>query len=247
MRQKIIVVLPAYNEESSILALLHGYDDMVAANDIIIKIVVVNDGSTDDTLSEIYKYKGPLPIEIIDNKVNAGLGKVLKQGLWAAMENANPDDIVITMDADNSHNPDQIPLMIKKINEGYDIVIASRYRHGSKIVGLSNFRKLTSFLAGSLFVIFAPIDGVRDYTCGFRAYKYSILQKGFALYHQRLIQETGFSCMVEVLLKLNSFKPKMKEIPMVLRYDLKLSASKMKIWSTIRKTLSVLYKYKTGF
>lgn len=247
MRQRIIVVLPAYNEESSILALLNGYDEMVAANDIFIKIIVVNDGSTDNTVSEINKYSGPLPIEIKDNEVNAGLGKVLKQGLRTAVENGNRDDIVITMDADNSHNPAQIPLMIKKINEGYDIVIASRYRKGSKIVGLSNFRKLTSFLAGSLFVVFAPIDGVRDYTCGFRAYKYEILQKGFTLYNERLIQETGFSCMVEVLLKLNSFRPKIKEIPMVLRYDLKLSASKMKIWSTIRKTLSVLYKYKTGF
>ena len=88
-----------------------------------------------------------------------------RQGLRTAVENGNRDDIVITMDADNSHNPAQIPLMIKKINEGYDIVIASRYRKGSKIVGLSNFRKLTSFLAGSLFVVFAPIDGVRDYTC----------------------------------------------------------------------------------
>ena len=121
MRQRIIVVLPAYNEESSILALLNGYDEMVAANDIFIKIIVVNDGSTDNTVSEINKYSGPLPIEIKDNEVNAGLGKGLKQGLRTAVENGNRDDIVITMDADNSHNPAQIPLMIKKINEGYDL------------------------------------------------------------------------------------------------------------------------------
>lgn len=248
MNQNIIAVLPAYDEEASILALLNSYDRLLTTRgEFTLKIIVVNDGSTDHTLDEIKKYKGRLNINIIDNNINAGLGKVLKQGLEAAIENSATNDIIITMDADNSHDPEQIPEMVNKINAGYDIVIASRYRKGSVIHGLSKFRKLISIFAGSLFILFAPIKGVRDYTCGFRAYRGSILLRGVEFYHEKLIQETGFSCMVELLLKLNRFKPKIAEIPMNLRYDQKLSSSKIKIWSTIRKTLNVLYKYKTGF
>lgn len=240
-------MLPAYNEESSILALVTNFDQLVNNTGLSVYLIIVNDGSTDYTIAEVKKYTGKLPMVILDNKTNAGLGKVLKQGLQEALKIAGPEDVIITMDSDNSHNPNQVPQMMYKIEEGNEIVIASRYRPGSEIHGLSQFRKWVSFLAGSLFILFAPIPGVRDYTCGYRAYRSSILSRGFEEYEESLIRETGFSCMVELLLKLNKFKPKVSEIPMILRYDLKLSSSKMKIWTTMKKTIQVLYNYKTGF
>jgi dolichol-phosphate mannosyltransferase len=100
-------------------------------------------------------------------------------------------DIIITMDGDDSHVPNHIPRMIKKIEAGSDIVIASRYRDGSQIHGLSLFRKMTGFMAGSLFILFCSSPGVRDYTCGYRAYKVSILKKGIAHYGPRFIEETA--------------------------------------------------------
>jgi dolichol-phosphate mannosyltransferase len=241
---QILAVIPVYNEEASIAALLHHYDEVFKNALPNLSLLIVNDGSKDKTTEVIKNYKGLIKIDLIDNAMNGGLGKVIRQGLIAACDRLQEDDIIITMDGDNSHLPNLIPAMIKDIESGSDIVIASRYRKGSQIYGLSFFRKLTGFLAGSLFIVFAHLRGVRDYTCGYRAYTVSILKKGIAHYGTRFIEENGFSCMVEILLKLNIFNPIFTEVPMILRYDLKIGASKMKIWQTIKNTLTVLWQYR---
>ncbi|MEO5582990.1 MAG: glycosyltransferase family 2 protein [Saprospiraceae bacterium] len=243
---KILAVIPAYNEEASIEALLYNYDEVFKNELQNLGLLIVNDGSKDNTVQIIKNFKSSIKIDLIDNEVNGGLGKVIHQGLISACHRLQEDDIIITMDGDNSHLPDLIPSMIKNIDAGSDLVIASRYRKGSRIYGLSFFRKLTGFLAGSLFIAFASLRGVRDYTCGYRAYKVSILKKGIAHYGDRFIEENGFSCMVEILLKLNLFNPVFTEVPMILRYDLKLGASKMKVWQTTKNTLAVLWQYRFG-
>lgn len=242
--QKILAILPAYNEEASIVELLKNFEFVAQHYSLPLNVLVVNDGSKDRTVELIHNYKGNLKIEVLDNEKNGGLGKVLRQGITYACEQLSPGDIVVTMDADNSHNPNLIPRMVQQIREGSSIVIASRYRQGARSYGLNFFRTCTSFLAGSLFLIFARVKGVRDYTCGFRAYRVEILNQGLAHYGTRLIEENGFSCMVELLLKLNLFRPICHELPMILRYDLKLGASKMKVWKTIKATLIVLWQYR---
>lgn len=244
---KITIVLPAYNESESISGLLENFETFIASTTYDIRLLVVNDGSKDDTVQKVQAYISSLPIDIIDNPENKGLGSVLSQGLFKAVELSGPGDIICTMDADNSHLPSHLTSMIEKINSGYDVVIASRYQKGAQIYGLNNFRIFTSFMAGSLFLVLAQLKGVRDYTCGYRAYTYEVLNKGKEFYKEKLIEESGFACMVELLLKLDRFNPKYCEIPMTLRYDLKLSPSKMKIWATIKKTFAVLYRYKKGF
>ena len=77
---------------------------------------------------------------------------------------------MVTMDADNTHSPNLIPVMVNAIQKGSDVVIASRYRHGSKVVGR-----------------------VRDCTCGFRAYRASLLKDAFARFGNTLAQERGFA------------------------------------------------------
>lgn len=244
--QKVLAILPAYNEEASIISLLKNFEPLAGEHSFSLSVLVVNDGSQDRTAEVVNQFKSTVPIEMLDNANNGGLGKVLRQGLQYAVHHLDKGDLVITMDADNSHNPNLIPRMVHQIRNGSDLVIASRYRSGARSYGLSFFRTCTSFLAGSLFMIFAPVKGVRDYTCGFRAYSVELLQQGFNHYGERLIEENGFSCMVELLLKLNRFKPKCHELPMILRYDLKQGSSKMKIRKTIQSTLNVLWQYHFG-
>lgn len=241
--QKIIALIPVYNEEDSIGPLLKNFDLVFASTGLNIEVVVVNDGSTDRTVEMVRNYKTNLVVHCIDHSINGGLGKVIRDGLVYACDHCQDEDIVVTLDGDNSHHPNLIPGMVKSINEGSGIVIASRFRPGARIYGLSWSRKQFSALARLLFTVFARIPGVRDYTCGYRAYRVSLLKKGFAHYGDRFIQENGFSCMVEILLKLALFKPVCRELPLVLRYDLKPGASKMKIRQTILKTLALLSDY----
>jgi len=93
-----------------------------------------------------------------------------------------------------------------------------------------------------------PIQGVRDYTCGFRAYRASILQAAFARYSEQLISQKGFSCMVDILLKLRTLEPDpiMGEVPLVLRYDLKHGMSKMRAARTIVDTLVLMGRNLRG-
>ncbi|MFZ2197985.1 MAG: glycosyltransferase, partial [Thermodesulfovibrionales bacterium] len=154
--------------------------------------------------------------------------------------------VIVTMDADNSHPPDLLFSMTRLIQEGSEVVIASRYQPGAKIWGLSRYRRFLSYGAALLFRAIFPMQGVRDYTCGYRAYRAGLLRKAFQEYGNKFISEPGFSCMVDILIKLRRFKPLIEEVPLVLRYDRKKSISKMNVRKTIWQTLALLIKRRLG-
>lgn len=90
-----------------------------------------------------------------------------------------------------------------------------------------------------------PIAGARDYTCGYRLYSAKIIKKAFACYGKNgLVQEEGFLCMVEILLKLRALNLKAGEVGFVLRYDRKAGPSKMKVLKTILGYFRLLVRFK---
>lgn len=197
------------------------------------RVLVVNDGSTDGTVTAAQSYSGNIPLELLDHGVNKGLGQAITTGLRRAVELASDDDIVVTMDADNTHDPALIGEMAKAVRQGLDLVVASRYAPGGGEIGLSWLRHVFSRGASLLLRLFFPIPGVRDYTCGYRAYRGAILKRAFATYQDRFIEESGFTCMAEILIKLRRLAVRAGETPLVLRYDLKSGATKMKVTRTI--------------
>ncbi len=239
----IRVVLPAYNEEKALPELLHRLDLAFEEAGLPGDVLVVNDGSTDGTGNSVRGYSGRLPVQLMDFESNRGLAEAIKTGLMAAAAKCLPGDIVITMDADNSHTPGLILRMVRMVREGCDVVIASRYQPGSRVRGVSLFRRILSRGAGLLFSVIVRIPGVRDYTCGYRAYRGDLLRAAFERYHDELVRESGFGCMAEILLKLKPLDPIIQEVPLILRYDLKPSASKMDVGRTIRQTLALLSRY----
>jgi dolichol-phosphate mannosyltransferase len=236
----IYVVLPAYNEEASLGALLTrikaALDDFPGQYEVI----AVNDGSADRTLAIAQQYSAQMPLTIVDHGQNKGLGAALKSGLTAAGTKAQPDDVIITMDADNTHSPDLIPAMVSQSTHGYDLVIASRYVPGAQEIGLSFHRRVLSKCAGLLLKVCFPIVGVRDYTCGYRAYRATILKKALQVYGDAFVQERGFTSIVEILLKLRRMGISACEVPLVLRYDLKGGASKMPVAKTILRYWTII-------
>ena len=155
----IFFLLPAYNEEKNIKILLSDISNFYRKKNILLHVIVINDGSSDDTFKniKITKKKFFHKLTVINHKKNMGLGITLKTGFNHILKIAKPDDIIITMDSDNSHTPKNSYLLIKKINEGYDVVIASRYSKSSKTYGLSYLRKILSFISCVIFKILFPI------------------------------------------------------------------------------------------
>src|SRR5262245_42456786 len=138
----IYIVLPAYNEENSLGALLTRIQDSLKTFSGGYEVIVVNDGSTDQTLAIAQQQKTIMPIDVVDHGHNRGVEGALESRLKAASEKAQLQDVIITMDADNTHSPDLIPRMVMKIGEGYDLVVASRYVPGAQVIGLSFHRSL---------------------------------------------------------------------------------------------------------
>jgi dolichol-phosphate mannosyltransferase len=242
----ILIVLPAYNEAEGLPALLGAIRQSMEENRLDYKVVVVDDGSSDGTWDAIARHAADLPLLPIRHDVNRGLAEALRSGLQVAVGQAAPSDVIVTMDADNTHAPGLVMRMLGLIREGYDVVIASRYVPGARIVGVPFHRRVLSGGASLLMRVVFPIKGVRDYTCGFRAYRVSVLQDAFARYSERLISQKGFSCMVDILLKLRTLNPIMTEVPMVLRYDLKHGMSKMRAARTTVDTLVLMLRNLRG-
>ncbi|MBI4224021.1 MAG: glycosyltransferase family 2 protein [Deltaproteobacteria bacterium] len=238
----IFIVLPVYNEQNNIGALLRNIDRSMKEYGHGYKVIMVNDGSTDNTLQSVEALKGVVPLLVLSHKKNSGVGEALKTGLVRAVELSEENDVIITMDADNTHVPGLIMRLNRNIWEGCDVVIASRFVRDARILGVPFKRRFLSGAASLLFRFFFPIRGVKDYTCGFRAYRAGLLQRAFQAHGKELVSESGFSCMIDVLLKLRKFNPIINEVPIILRYDRRASGSKMNVQKTIRDTLKLFFQ-----
>lgn len=244
---KVTVVLPAFNEQANLGRLLDRIDEAMAEAKLAYRVIVVDDGSTDGTLDVLKKYETQVPLTILRHELNQGLGIALRDGLLLASESAGNNDAVITMDADETHTPGLILRMMGMIREGHDVVIASRYQRGSRSVGVPFSRRFMSGCASLLFRIVFPTPGVRDFTCGYRAYRGGALKLAIASYGDRIVDTDGFQCMVDLLLKLRRLKLVFGEVPVILRYDLKEGQTKMRITRTALQTLALLVRRRLGF
>jgi len=241
-QHRLLIVLPAYNEELSILDLLKNLDESIVHFGLNASILVVNDGSKDRTSELARSFQGTTQVEVFDQIPNQGLAQAMRSGFRLAKEKLRKQDWVMVMDADNTHPTGLMGRMAQTLLEGADLVIASRYRYGARIIGLARFRILLSLGASWLFRLRVGVPGVRDYTCGYRMYRCSLLFAAMDKYGEKFIQQQGFACMAEILIKFKPLKPIVVELPMILRYDWKESESKMRIWRTVRQTFRMLGK-----
>lgn len=240
--QTVYIVLPALDEEARIGTLLDRIEEVMSGASLVYRIILVDDGSADATATIADERSSRIPVSVIRHPANLGLGAAIRDGLFEAISHAREQDVIVTMDADDTQPPDRIPGMLEMIHNGHDVVIASRYRPGSRTVGVPPGRRVLSYIASLLFRIFFPTAGVRDYTCGFRAYRPEALRSAIANYGEGFLNQDGFQCMVDTLLKLRRMNVVFGEVPFILRYDLKEGGTKMNVVKTVRKTLLLMLR-----
>lgn len=241
---KVIVALPAYNEQEALPELLERIGEAFADSKLDYEVVIVDDGSRDNTAQIASQMSFQMPIHLVRHESNEGLGRTIRDGLREAADRAGERDIIITMDADNTHPPGLINRMVQSVHEGCDCVIASRFQNGARVVGVPFERHVLSIGARVLLTLLFPTRGVRDYTSGYRAYRASAIREAFNQYGDDFVGETGFSCMAELLLKLRAMKCVFGEVPLRLRYDQKGGVSKMRVFHTIGLTLKMLARHR---
>lgn len=247
----IYILLPAYNEEKSLNQLLPKIDK--AFKEDMKKeyhIIACDDGSKDRTGAMLEDYAKSLPITIITHKINRGLGETSRDLFEKVAEVSDDDDIIIRMDCDDTHEPEFIPGLLDKIEEGYDVVIASRFVEGGGQEGLDSYRATISKLANLFMKFFFPIDGLKEYSSGFRAYRAKAIKHAINTFGNNFIQlkGLGFTATLEKVVKLKIIGAKFGESPFILRYQLKQSDSKMvtSITTLGYATLALLYHWPWG-
>ncbi len=239
---KIWIVLPAYNEAEGLPPLLEKIRQLFDSPAVDYEVIVVDDASQDRTGEIASGASFHMPLRLCTHLHNQGLAGALRTGLNEALANGRSGDVIVTLDADNTQQPGTIARLLQMIGDGYDVVIASRYQPGSRVLGVPANRRLMTWCARQLFRVLLPINGVRDYTCGFRAYRFDVLDRAAATYGEDFVSEQGFSCMVDVLLKLRHFGTVFGEVPMLLRYDQKHGPSKMPVGRTASQTVRLLLR-----
>jgi glycosyltransferase involved in cell wall biosynthesis len=158
----VFCVSPAYNEEKTVARVVEG---ALKSTD---GIIVVDDGSIDNTYEEACK-AGAI---VVRHNKNMGKGVALKTGFKKALEmNA---DIIVVLDADGQHNPEEIPRLLETMNsENSDVVVGSRFL--GSIKGMPRARILSNTLTTRILRLFFGLP-ITDSQSGYRAYKRQLLE-----------------------------------------------------------------------
>ncbi|MDW7760214.1 MAG: glycosyltransferase family 2 protein [Acidobacteriota bacterium] len=241
----IHIFLPAYNEEKGLAALLSRLPAVMAFSTEPWRVVVVDDGSRDRTAEVATSFRDRFDVHLIRFDRNRGVGDAFREGLRSICASSpTPErDICITLDSDNTQDPEKIPAMVEKIRSGTDIVIASRFRRGGGMIGCPWKRVLFSNAVSLFMRTLTRLPGVRDFSTFYRAFRVSILIEAFDRYGDRLLSGKGFAAAGGLLLKTAALTSHISEVPSVLRFELKSGRSGIKISRTVRGYLELMLDY----
>jgi glycosyltransferase involved in cell wall biosynthesis len=200
LEAKIIICIPAFNEAKAISEII------LRSKKYANEVLVYDDGSKDDTC-EVATAAGAT---VIRNQENLGYGVAIRSLFQTAKEQSA--DIMITLDSDGQHNPDQIPHLIEQIRQGFDIVIGSRFLRKDDKEKVPKFRSFGIRTITKLTQTGAS-GKITDSQSGFRAYSKNTLSK------INLFQD-GMAVSTEILLRASEKKLSTTEVPITINYDI---------------------------
>ncbi len=238
----VSVVLPIRNQSTELPRLLRKLGRIMDARTQAYHIIVVDDGSTDQTARVAAELARRFPVTVVSHTKGMGVGKALRTGLFEALPLSGT---VITMDPDKNHDPVLIPRMLEELENGNDIVIASRFNRRGIESGMGKRRRVLRGLANGVLRSITPLRGVRDHTSGFQAYRSELLQRVVDKYGKdKFLLEGDFASRLEILLKATSEGAKIVEVPLVAAYDHQKLPASNPMWLTIRRYGEVIRRYR---
>ena len=203
---KVVVCIPAYNEARYIGMIVQ--NALKHANEVI----VCDDGSSDNT-TMLAKEAGAI---VVNHPKNRGYGMSIRTLFHKALE--RKADIIVTIDADGQHDPEQIPTIIEPIlKNGFDIVIGSRFIDSQYELGIPFYRSF-GIKTITRFTKQASYRNLTDAQSGFRGYKRHAIET-------MNLAEDGMQISTEILLRARSNKLTVTEVPVKIDYDIENSST----------------------
>ena len=212
-----LIIIPTYNENQNINILIDKIRELESSIDL--EILIIDDGSPDGTAKSVEKIQNnDSKLHLINRKKKLGLGSAYCLGFnWAIKNNF---DFIIQMDADLSHNPNDILRLLDKISNN-DLIIGSRYKTGVNVVNWPLRRLILSYLA-NVYARFITGLKVYDLTSGFKCIKTDVLRN----INIDKIKSEGYSFQIEVNCLCYNKNYKISEVPIIF-YDRTIGQSKM--------------------
>lgn len=213
-----IVIIPTYNEKENIENIIRA----VFGLEKTFHILIIEDGSPDGTASIVKELQKEFPerLFMIERKGKLGLGTAYICGFKWAVEHKY--DYIFEMDADFSHNPNDLPRLYNACaNEGFDVAIGSRYVSGVNVVNWPMGRVLMSYYA-SKYVRFITGIKVKDTTAGFKCYRREVLET----IELDKVRFKGYAFQIEMKFTAHKCGFKIKEVPVIF-VNRELGTSKM--------------------
>jgi dolichol-phosphate mannosyltransferase len=226
----VSIVVPTYYEVENIPELIGQIDLVRVKNSLSLELLIMDDNSKDGTVDCIRSLNKPW-VRLVVRTKNKGLSAAVVDGLRLAK-----NDILIVMDADLSHPPEKIPEMLKKIDEGYDFVIGSRFiKGGSTDVSWGVFRWLNSKVAT---VLARPFTSAKDPMSGFFALPRAVWDNA------DILDPIGYKIGLELMVKCHC--KNIQEVPIHFA-DRKFGKSKLSLKEQLHYIQHIfslfLYKY----
>ncbi len=209
MKKIACIVLPTYNEAENVIVLIPEiFKQAKKIDSHELHILVVDDTSPDGTAKIIKQFqKDYSHLHLISGK-KEGLGEAYKRGMKHAIEELN-SEIIFEMDADLQHDPKLIPFFITLYNNGFTLVIGSRFAPGGSTPNFGLYRKFLSFFGNWLIRFFGGLPRLHDCTSGYRLIKSDLIKKC----DMKNLSTRGYSFQTSLLFELLRNGAKVLEIP----------------------------------
>ena len=224
----LLIIIPAFNEGKNLIELLK----KINLEKQSWKVIIIDDSENFETKELVENYKNERVV-FINRKVKMGRGNAVRFGFEYSIK--NKFDYILEMDADLSHDPGEIKILLEKlIKYKYDLVIGSRYLNKSKIIGWPIKRRVFSKLS-NIFASFLFGYAITDYTNGFRIYNAKAIRE--LIKHP--IENNGFMYLTETLTILKKKNYKISEQATVF-INRRRGASSLRLSEVLRSLIGII-------
>jgi dolichol-phosphate mannosyltransferase len=201
-----MILIPTYNEATSVVELLHSLKNLRDSNQFNFDVTVIDDNSPDKT-AEIVASLNLDWVSILKREKKDGLGNAYRAGFAQVLSDSSYDQIV-TMDADGSHRVADLPAMFAAISPGKSLVLGTRWIPGGSVVNWPKSRQLLS-RSGTRYASLALGIKLADLTGGFRIYSRQLLES----LNLKKMDATGYCFQIEMALAAHLAGATAKQVP----------------------------------